>query len=144
MIYLDTSVLLVHTLTQSVEVERSRSVRKLFAKINSRLISAATSFYALHEVHVFAIENSPTLDLGFEFGKTALQEILKTPIRILPFVTRMERRRMASRFASLRDASDLPHAISAYASGCEAIVAYDDHFKAIDHVISYKKPEDYL
>ena len=93
---------------------------------------------------MFAIENTPDLDLGFEFGKTALQEILKTPIRLLPFVTRMERRRMAGRFASLRDASDLPHAISAYVSGCEAVVAYDDHFKAIDDIIPYRKPEEYI
>jgi len=144
LIYLDTSVLLVHTLTQSIEIARSKAFRKLFAKVNSGVVSAATSFYALHELHVFAIENAPDLELGYEYGKSALLEILKAPIILLPFVTRTERRRQAGKFVSLRDASDLPHAISAYASGCEAIVAYDDHFKAIDHVIRYKNPEDYL
>jgi len=52
-VYLDTSVLLVYTLTQAIEVERFQAVDKLFSKIVSGEISAATSFYALREVYVF-------------------------------------------------------------------------------------------
>jgi len=105
---------------------------------------AATSFYALHELHVFAIRNSPDFKLGCEYGKTALSEILNTPITLLPLVTRTERRHLAGRFAALRDATDVPHAISAYTNGCEAIVGYDDHFKAIDHIVPYRSPDDYV
>jgi hypothetical protein len=105
---------------------------------------AATSFYALHELHVFAIGNSPDIALGYEYGKRALIEILNTPITLLPLVTRTDRRRLAEKFSALRDATDVPHAISAYANGCEAIVAYDDHFKAIDHIIPYRRPDDYV
>ena len=105
---------------------------------------AATSFYALHELHVFAIRNSTDLELGYEYGKRALVEILNTPITLLPLVTRTERRRLAGKFVALHDATDVPHATSAYANGCEAIVAYDDHFKAIDHIIPYRKPDDFF
>lgn len=144
MIYLDTSVLLVCTLTHSTEVERSKSVDKLFAKISSGAISAATSFYALHELYVFALENAPESEAGYSFGKAALERITGTPLRILPFLPRTERTRLARRFAGLRDASDIPHAVSAYLAGCEAIVAYDDHFNTIAHIIPYKTPEDFL
>ncbi len=143
MIYLDTSVLLVYTLTESVEVERAKSVRRLFAKIDSGLVSAATSFYALHEVYVFALENAPDLETGSQFGKAALQKILEARLRILPFVARTERRRLAERFSGLKDSTDVPHAISAYAAGCEAIVAYDEHFRAIASVIPYRTPAHY-
>ena len=144
MIYLDTSVLLVYTLTEAIELERAKTVRRLFAKIDSGLLSAATSFYALHEVFVFALENSPDFETGSEFGKAALQKILEARLRILPFVTRTERRRLATKFSALKDSTDLPHAISAYAAGCEAMVAYDEHFRAIASVIPYKTPGDYL
>ena len=143
MIYLDTSVLLVYTLTESVEVERAKSVRRLFAKIDSDLVSAATSFYALHEVYVFALENAPDLEVGAQFGKAALQKIFNVRLRILPFVTRTERRRLAERFSLLKDSADMPHAISAYAARCEAIVAYDEHFRAIASVIPYRTPAHY-
>lgn len=143
MIYLDTSVLLVYTLTESVEIERSKSVRRLFAKVDSGLVSAATSFYALHEVHVFALENAPDVEVGSQFGKAALQKILNARLRILPFVTRTERRRLAGRFSLLKDSTDVPHAISAYAAGCEAIVAYDEHFRATTSVIPYRTPAYY-
>ena len=43
----------------------------------------------------------------------------------------------------MRDPSDIPHAIAAYLAKCEAIVAYDDHYKAITHIIPYKNPADY-
>ena len=144
MVYLDTSVLLVYTLTHSTEVERSRAVDRLFAKISSGLVVAATSFYALHELYVFALENAPDFDTGCSFGKAALKKILQLPLRVLPFSSRTERRRLARRFIALRDASDIPHAISAYVARCEAIVAYDHHFRAIADVIPYKTPEDYL
>jgi len=144
LVYLDTSVLLVYTLTHSTEVERSRAVDRLFANISSGLIAAAASFYALHELYIFALENAPDLDTGCNFGKAALEKILRLPLRILPLSSRTERRRLVRRFMALRDASDIPHAISAYVARCEAIVAYDHHFKSIADLIPYRTPEDYL
>jgi predicted nucleic acid-binding protein len=143
LIYLDTSILLVFTLTRSSERGRSPAVDRLFNQISSGAISASTSFYALHELYVFALENVSDPETGYGFGKAALDRILRTPLRILPFSPRTERRRLARRFVALRDASDIPHAVSAYLAGCEAIVAYDEHFRTISHIIPYKTPEDF-
>ncbi|HEX3035867.1 MAG TPA: hypothetical protein VHT73_12200 [Thermodesulfobacteriota bacterium] len=144
MLYIDTSVLLTYTLTQSIETERFEITDKFFAKVISGEIAAATSFYALHELYIFAIENAPDLETGYAFGKAALVKILSTPVHILPFVPRAERKALTEKFAKLKDHSDVPHAIAAFTSGCDAIVAYDEHFRAISHVIPYKAPKDYL
>lgn len=144
MLYIDTSVLLVYTLTQAVEKDRYPSTERFFAKIADRSLSGATSFYALHEIYVFAIDNAPDFSTGAAFGKAALERVLRFPLQVLPFVSRSERMRHARKFSALRDASDVPHAIAAYVYGCEAIVAYDEHFEAITDLIPHKRPEDYL
>lgn len=144
MLYIDTSVLLPYTLTQALEQDRYRSTEKFFAKIRDGSLSAATSFYALHELYVFALDNAPDFAEGSDFGKAALEKILALPIRILPFVSRIERMRHARRFTRLRDATDVPHAIAASVYECEALVAYDSHFSAISDLIPHKTPEDYL
>ena len=144
MVYLDTSVLLVYTLTQAVETERVPATEALFRQITAGSVLAATSFYALQEVHIFAIENAPDFPTGAAFGKAALEKILALPLLILPLVSRTDRKLHAPKFAALRDATDLPHVIAAAVYDCDTIVAYDDHFRAISHIISYKTPEDFL
>ncbi len=144
MFYLDTSVLLVYTLTQAVETDRFPATESFFVKITAGSLLGATSFYALQEVHVFAIENAPDFPTGAAFGKAALEKILALPLLILPFVSRTGRKLHARRFTTLRDATDVPHAIAASVYGCEAIVAYDEHFRAISHILPYKMPEDFL
>jgi len=143
-LYLDTSVLLVYTLTQAVETDRFPATESFFAKITAGSLLGATSFYALQEVYVFAIENAPDFPTGAAFGKAALEKILALPLLILPFVSRTDRKLHARRFTALRDATDVPHAIAASVYGCEAIVAYDEHFRAISHMLPYKMPEDFL
>ena len=44
----------------------------------------------------------------------------------------------------MRAPSDIPHAVAYYLATCEAIVAYDDHYKAITHILPYKTPAEYL
>lgn len=144
MLYLDTSVLLVYTLTQAVETDRFPATESVFAKITAGSLLGAPSFYALQEVYVFAIENAPDFPTGAAFGKAALEKILALPLLILPFVSRTDRKLHARRFTALRDATDVPHAIAASVYGCEAIVAYDEHFRAISHMLLYKMPEDFL
>jgi predicted nucleic acid-binding protein len=143
-VYLDTPVLLVYTLTQAVETERVPATEALFRQIATGSVLGATSFYALQELHIFAIENAPNFPTGAAFGKAALEKILALPLLLLPLVSRTERKVHAPKFAALRDASDLPHAIAAAVYGCDTIVAYDDHFRAISHILSYKTPEDFL
>ncbi len=144
MLYLDTSVLLVYTLTQAAEPERFPATAAFFERIVAGNLLGTTSFYALQEVHIFAIDNAPDFPTGAAFGKAALEKILALPILLLPFVSRTERKLLARKFTALRDATDVPHAIAASVYSCEAIVAYDEHFRAISHVIAYKTPEDFL
>jgi len=143
-LYIDTSVLLVHTLTQALEKDRAPATDIFFAKIAAGSLLGATSFYALHEVHVFALENAPDFSTGAAFGKAALEKIFALPLLILPFVSRAERKLHARKFTALRDSTDVPHAIAAFVYDCKAIVAYDEHFRAISHLIPYKTPEDFL
>lgn len=144
MLYLDTSVLLVYTLTQSVERMRYTATRAFFAQVKSGALSAATSFHALHELHLFALTNAPDQATGAAYGKEALAQILALPLQILPLVSRVERGLHSRTFHALRDPADIPHAIAAWVSHCEAIVTYDTHFKAIAPLIPYRTPEDFL
>ena len=144
MLYIDTSVLLVYTLTQDVETERVPATMAFFNQIAAGTLLGATSFYALQEVHIFAINNAPDFATGAAFGKAALEKILTLPLLLVPLLSRAERKQHVSKFNALRDSSDVPHAIAASAHGCEAIVAYDEHFRAVSHIIPYKTPEDFL
>ena len=92
MLYIDTSVLLVYTLTQAVETERFPATDAFFAKIAAGSLLGATSFYALHEVHIFALDNAPDFPTGAAFGKAALEKILSLPLLILPLLPRAERK----------------------------------------------------
>ncbi len=142
--YIDTSVLLVYTLASGTEAERYPAVQQLFELIESDRLKSITSFYALHELYLFALENAPDFDTGTEYGKTATNIILSTKIQLTPLLNRIERKINERFFKQLPDMSDLPHAISAKLWGCDGIVAYDTHFKSISDVLEYKTPEDIL
>jgi len=71
-----------------------------------------------------------------------MNKILETNIILAPLLNREQRILHAQKVSSLKDSSDVPHAISAIIYKCEAIVAYDNHFRAIDDVIPYLAPED--
>ena len=140
MYYLDTSVLLVHTLVQSAEPDRHRDVSRLLAAFHRHQIMPVTSFYALHEVFLFALAQAPDPETGNRFGTGALVEILSLPIRVLPLLTRTERTQHSKRFSNLPDSSDIPHAVAAYLGGCQVLVAYDDHFKRLPPSMRYLTP----
>lgn len=144
MLYLDTSVLLVYTLTQAVEKSRYEATVSFFAQLRKGLFTGATSFHALHEVFLFALANAPDISTGSAYGKAALAAILALPIQVLPFVSRLERSLHSRKFRALGDPADVPHAVSAWVSQCEAIVRYDTHFRAIAHIIPCRAPEDLL
>ena len=140
--YVDTSVLLIYTLASGKEVDRYPFVTKLFDLIEAEKIKATTSFYALHELYIFALENAPDFDIGSQYGKEAMNIILSTKVQLTPLLTRMERMINARLFNKLSDSTDLPHAISAKIWGCDVIVAYDEHFASISDIVDYKKPEE--
>jgi len=142
-VYLDSTVLIAYTLTKLLEPERYSQTSLLMARINRGEIAAVTSFYALHEVLIFALRNAPDPVKGRKLGKQALLEILQTKVEILPMITREERILHSRTFASLKDSSDVAHAISAYLSGCQVVVSYDEHFADLPtNVLTWKKPEE--
>ena len=110
--------------------------------IEREKIKAVISFYALHELYIFALENTPDFDTGSQYGKEAINLILATKVQLTPLLNRMEKMINARLFDKLPDPTDLPHAISAKIWGCDVIAAYDEHFKSISDVIEYKKPEE--
>lgn len=140
--YLDTSVLLVYTLNRGIETTRFPAVENVFEQIQHGKIKAVTSFYALHEVYLFAIDHAPDIEIGGRFGKEAIRTILMTDVYITPLLTRIERKIHARLFKKLPDSSDLPHVISGKIWGCDGIIAYDEHFRSITDVLEYKTPEE--
>lgn len=140
--YLDTSVLLVYTLASNKEIDRYTAVNKLFELIQTEAIKAVTSFYALHEVYLFALENAPDFEIGSQYGKEALNLILSSKVQLTPLLSRMERLVNARFFKKMPDSTDLPHAISAKLWGGEVMVAYDEHFRAVSDVLRYQTPEE--
>ena len=142
MIYLDTSVLLAFTLAARMEPERHQATSRLFELIDREVLKAVTSFYALHELLVIALRNTePEWEIGSELARQAFVKIFNTRLLYVPIPRREDRILRARLFSALRDATDLPHAIAAHVAGCTAIVAYDDHFRAIEEVLPYKTPE---
>lgn len=142
MIYLETTILIVYTLTKLLEPEKYVQTAALFARVNSGEISAVTSFYALHELLIFALKNAPDASTGRKLGKQALLEILQTSIEVLPMITREERILNTRTFADLKDPSDIAHAICAHLNGCKIIVSYDEHFRNLPSILDWKKPEE--
>jgi len=145
MIYLDTSALLAFTLTSEMEPGQFAATTQLFELINTEQVKAVTSFYALHELLVIALRNtSPDWEIGSELARRALLKIFQTRLLYYPLPGREDKLINARLFSALRDATDLPHAIAAYAAGCEIIVGYDEHFRAIAEVIVYKTPDELI
>lgn len=142
MIYLETTVLIAYTLTKLLEAERYAHTAALMTRINQGQMTAVTSFYALHEVFIFALKNAPDPATGQEVGKQALLEILQTRVGLLPMITREERIVHTRLFAQLQDPSDVAHAISAYLSGCQILISYDHHFRDLPSLLMWKKPEE--
>lgn len=140
--YLETSTLVVYCFGRKLEPERYKDVEALFDKINSQDITGVVSFYSLHELFIFAIENfSP--DISRNIGKRALEEILKTKVEIIPLLNREQRIRYSSNI-KLKDPSDIPHAILAFIEKCDCIVTYDAHFDDINTIIKINQPEELL
>ncbi len=139
--YLDTSVLLVYTLASGKEPDRYAAVEQLFLHIDSARVTAMTSFYALHELYLFALEHAPDFEIGTAYGKDAMGRILTTKVQVTPLLSRMERKINERLFRKLPDATDIPHAVSAKIWGCQGIIAYDEHFDAITDVLEHVTPE---
>lgn len=141
-IYLDTSILVEYCFGRKLEPNKYKSVKALFDKINSKEITGIVSFYSLHELFIFAIENFSS-DISRYVGKTAFEEILKNRVEIIPLLNREDRIRYSNTI-KLNDASDIPHVILALIEKCNCIVTYDSHFDAISTIIEISRPEELI
>jgi len=141
-VYLETSVLVVYCFGKKLEPDRYKYVKTFFDKINLEEIKGVVSFYSLHELFIFAIENFPP-NIGRIIGKRALEEILKNKVEIIPLLNREQRIRYSHEM-KLSDASDIPHAILAFIEKCECIITYDKHFNDINNMIKIMRPEELL
>jgi predicted nucleic acid-binding protein len=128
-IYLETSVLVEYCFGRKLDPNKYKFVKALFDKIDSKDITGVVSFYSLHELFIFAIENFSS-DISRYIGKTAFEEILKNRVELIPLLSREDRIQYSSSI-KLNDSSDIPHAILATIEKCDCIVTYDSHFKAI-------------
>ncbi len=72
-----------------------------------------------------------------------LVELFSLPLTILPFLDRTELNLWRRRF-TISDPTDALHTAVALAHGCDAIIAYDQHFEAVSDHIPYHTPEEYL
>lgn len=138
--YLETSALVVYCFGKKLEADRYKSVETLFNKINSAEIKGVVSFYSLHELFIFAIENFPP-NISRKIGKRALEDILKNRVEIIPLLNREQRIRYSHEI-KLNDASDIPHAILAFIEKCDCIITYDSHFNNINNIIKILQPEE--
>jgi len=89
---------------------------------------------------VFGAKKEPEKFKDFEHNKRTsakfgLLMILSIDIEIAPMLER-GLRIMHSREFGMEDKSDIPHAISAFIEGCDYIVSYDSHFKALTKIKS--------
>ena len=94
---------------------------------------------------MIAIANTePDWEAGSELAREALLAILSSRLLYTPIPRREDKMLRARLFSALRDPTDLPHAIAAHTVGCTAIVAYDDHFRAITDILPYKTPDEII
>jgi predicted nucleic acid-binding protein len=128
-----------------MELAKFQATSRLFELIDQGTIKAATSFYALHELLVITIANTkPDWEAGSELAREALLVILSSRLLYIPIPRREDKMLRARLFSALGDPTDLPHAIAAHTVGCTAIVAYDDHFRAITDILPYKTPDEII
>jgi len=140
--YLDASVIIVKLFGQEKERERHAHVSRLFEAIDTGRIIAIISVYTVQGVCVFCRDQLATAEPEIA-ALLALRELLQYDLRIVPLLSRMEKI-VHSRAFDMRDPSDQPHAIAAYLHNCDAIVAYDEHFKDVAHLIPYLQPDELL
>lgn len=141
-IYLDASVILVLLFGKEREPERHETVSRLFYVIDSGALAAVISIYTLQEVVVFCRDRLAVPEPA-QVAALALRELLRHAVRVVPLLSRIERIRYARAFPT-RDTSDLPHLIVAHLHHCDAIIAYDEHYRETTKLLPYLQPQELL
>lgn len=141
-VYIDASVCNVLLFGEEKEAERFSHVVRLFDVINSGEIKAVVSLYTLQEIYMYCQRNFPQ-EIAAEVSRLAVRDLLNNEVELVPLLTRMERLVHGRRF-NIRDSTDESHVITAHLRNCEAIIAYDEHFRDTSHIIPYLHPDELL
>ena len=136
-IYIDTSVVVAKLFGQKGDFLRHTAASKVFELISAKKVIGVISFYVLHEIYWFCMDNFG-VEEAKEKARLALLNLLEIEIELAPLLSRSDRIHYSRRFP-IRDSSDQAHAISAFVNNCDAIAAYDERFRDISHVIEYLK-----
>ncbi|MCD6092834.1 MAG: type II toxin-antitoxin system VapC family toxin [Candidatus Aenigmarchaeota archaeon] len=143
-IYLDTTVLAVFTYFKNIEKQRYESVLKLFEICKKNNIKLITSFYALHELFILPF-NYFDKQKARKIGKEFIADVLKIEeMELIEFLSREKRLLYQKKFESIKDRTDIPHAISAFVERCDQIITYDSHFDKIADLIEVSSPEKFI
>lgn len=143
-VYLDTTVIQVLLFGEHTERDRKRrpETLALFEAIDQRKLDAVVSFYALQEIYAFC-QNAFPATLSGRIARRALAAICEREVELVGLLSRQQRL-LHRRTFDLPDASDEPHVILAYITGCEFIVTYDEHFDAVREKIGVCTPAQIL
>jgi predicted nucleic acid-binding protein len=141
-VYLETTVIAVWLFGAVREPARYRAAVELFRLIEQGRLQGVVSFYTLQEIYAFCEDNFPATEAP-TVAKLALFELLGTEVELVPLLDRRVRLLEGRRFV-LPDPTDQPHAIAAWVHDCEAIVTYDEHFRAVKDLIAVMTPEELL
>ena len=136
--YLDSSAVNVYLFGVEKEPERYPEVVALFDAINAGRADGVISVYTVQELCVYCRDFFPA-DVFAITARLAMQKLLNARLQLVPLLTREEKIQHAREFP-VRDPSDQSHAILAYLHGCDALVAYDEHFADIAHLVLYLQP----
>ena len=141
-LYLDSSVTNVYLFGAVKEPHRYPDVVRLFSAISANEVDGVVSVYTVQEICVYCYEFFPEESCA-EIARLAIHKLMGTRLHLVPLLTREEKTRHARSF-QMRDPSDQPHVILAYLYHCDAIVAYDEHFKDTSHLVPYLQPDAVL
>lgn len=140
--YLDASVLIAYLYGEIHAPERFVPVRQLFTAIGEKRLEAVVTFYALQELHAFIKNRWLPADVNEAF-RTALLELVRLPLIVVPYVERTQLNLWRRRF-DIKDSSDIFHVVAALVNDCDALVAYDRHFLGAADLIPAYTPEEFL
>ncbi|MCL4490163.1 MAG: type II toxin-antitoxin system VapC family toxin [Chloroflexi bacterium] len=140
--YLDSSFLIAYLYEERDDPERFRRANRLIGPIRGGSVEAVVSFYALPELYSYVNRYQPREEVGGVF-RASLIQLFSLPISIVPFLDRSELNHLRQRF-TISDPYDARHVAAALFKGCDAIIAFDEHFREVSSVIPAYTPDEYL
>ena len=86
-IYIDTSVVVAKLFGQEAEPSRHTASSKVFKLINAKKVIGVISFYVLHEIYWFCMDNFRAEEAR-EKARLALLDLLEIKIELAPLLSR--------------------------------------------------------